>query len=358
MRKYLLACLLCTCFPCMAGDFTIVLLPDIQNLTQYNGFLLTAMMNAIVANKDTCTAPFCPTSGQWNIQAVMGLGDNTNSTDSGQMTAAQTAWNILKNAGLVVLVPMGNHEFDGASPAGRLTTVFDSFFGPSFYAGKSWYGGGFPEGSSANLYELATIEGYPLLLMGLEFYPRCTATGIFATVCAGSTTTVDTASWAESILTANAARQAIVESHGYVTPLNGSVHRVLNTDTYGPNDYSLGGANWLNGAELYSTLVQNNNIVVMAGGHFIGGAYHGHISPQGTNALWHPVAEIFSDAQDDVNNNYITLLKFRPSLSKIEVYNYIQSAGAFDHNFPMYTLDWTPPTVSGGLFPLPSPRKH
>jgi len=335
--------LLLVCAIARAADFSIAFIPDMQNQTQYNTLLLNNMFHTIVNNAVTCTSPFCPASGQWNTQAVLSLGDNTNTACGGQMATARAGWDIVKTSGIPFLVTIGNHDYNSQDPVSRVTSCFDTQFGPTYYSGLSWYGGGYPEGSNANSYALVTIEGHQLLLMTLEFYP--TAADI---------------TWATGVLGAHPGRQVILTTHAYVTPEDAvpHPHRVLDGDTYGPTSYSLGGSCCLNGPEMFAALVQAYDIVVVNGGHFLDGPYHAHISPQATNGAGHPVAELFSDYQNDINNSWFTIVKFRDSIGKLEVYTYSYNLGVFDPNFPMYTLDWTPPTVGGGLFPLPSPRKH
>lgn len=346
----LLSISLCTAAFLHAADFTVVLIPDTQYLTESYPATLNAMMTAVVANRTTCVAPFCPLSGEWNIQAVMGLGDVANLAS--EMATGRAAWDIIKASGLPFVIPPGNHDYDTINLGSRAITIFDAQFGPAYYSGLSWYGGGFPSGSNANMYAQVTIEGYPFVLMGLEILPRCAATGIFATACAGSTATEDAASWAQSILTANSNRQALIATHVYLTPIGGT-HRIVDGGQWGPTDMGYGGASNLNGPDLYSTLVQQNNVVGVFCGHIVGSAKHAYISPQVNNAQGKPISEIMSNFQEDSTNSWVTLLKFRPSLGRIEVYNYSPSLGTLNATYPMYQLDWTPP--GAGLSWLPSP---
>jgi hypothetical protein len=319
-------------------DFTVVAIPDIQNLAQYYPSTLNTMMQAIVNNSTTCAAPFCPASGQWNIEAVLGEGDNVNATDTAQMTVSQTAWNYIAASNIPFLIAIGNHDYDNISE--RNTTTFDKFFGPSYYAAHFWYGGGFPANSNANSYALVTLGGYPFVLLSMEFYPRCTATGIFATVCAGSTIAVDAdaASWAEGVLTANSERQAIIVTHAYLDSWP-DTHRMDDSD---PTVFGVAGPNWLNGVEMNSTIVQHSSVALVVNGHFPNASYSAHIAPQETNSVGALVSEVFSNYQNDMANSWIALFKFRPSLGQIEVYHYSVSLAGFDPNFPMYTLQWNP----------------
>jgi hypothetical protein len=339
MGNKLLALFL-VCSAAARADFTIVLVPDMQFLTSDHPSTLTAMFQAIVDNRTTCTPPFCPVSGQWNTVAVLGLGDNTDDAGGAQYNTARSGWDIVKNAGLTFIIPVGNHDCDSKSCAARLVTMFDSKLGPSYFSGLSFFGGGYPAGSNANSYGYLDVDGFHFLLMALEFYPR------------SATASVPVATWAQGIMAANTAKQTILVTHALLTPI-GSPHLILDGDNYGPTFYSLDGANNLNGQEMFDTLIAPNNVIISANGHFFpGNTAHLTLASSGTNNSKAHV--IFADYQDDPAVSRLTVLKFRPSISKIEVYQYSPSLGAFDSGNPMYQLDWTPPaspstggTVSG-----------
>jgi hypothetical protein len=54
----------------------------------------------------------------------------------------------------------------------RDATVFNSYFGPSRYQGKSYYGGNFPVGSNENFYGVFNVNSTSYLVLCLEFIPR------------------------------------------------------------------------------------------------------------------------------------------------------------------------------------------
>jgi hypothetical protein len=169
-----------------AQDFSIVVLPDTQNEAQFFPQVMNSQTNWIAQNQD-----------QLNIQMVLGVGDIVNDgAQTAQQQNADAAIRVLDNAGIPYMLAIGNHDYDGAAPKNRSVTGFNQWFGPTRYAGKTYYKGSYPSGSNENFYGTLTINGKQYLFLILEFRPRQAALD-----------------WADSILTANPDKEAIVVTH-------------------------------------------------------------------------------------------------------------------------------------------------
>ena len=155
-------------------DFSIILLPDAQNETQYYPQVLASQTAWVAKNQAAL-----------NIQVFLGLGDLVNDGASDvQDGNADAAIRTLDNAGIPYFLAIGNHDYDGALP--RNATGFNRWFGPARYANYSYYKGNYPTGSNENSYGVLTINGTQYLFLVLEFVPRDAAL-----------------QWAASILDAN-----------------------------------------------------------------------------------------------------------------------------------------------------------
>jgi hypothetical protein len=175
-------------------DFTVVVLPDPQNETQYFPQVLNSQTKWIVNNQKAL-----------NIQMVLTEGDNINDgASTAQLQNLDAAFRLLENAGVPYLLAIGNHDYNGFNPkASRNLTGFNQWFGPGRFAGKTYFKGNFPTGSNANSYAVLPINGQQYLFITLEYRP--------------TSTSLD---WAESILAANPDKEVIVVDHSFVLKNN------------------------------------------------------------------------------------------------------------------------------------------
>jgi hypothetical protein len=287
-------------------DFTIVLFPDTQNMVSNDPSIWEKMAQWCVDHKSTN-----------NIQAVMGLGDVTNNNNSTQYTEALAGWNRIKNAGIPYLPLIGNHEYPGAQPRDRNGTLWDSFFGNIYFWGQTWFGTPRPN-STVNYHVKLNIGTHKYLILCLECYPRPSSV-----------------TWAQSILEQSPDREVIVATHSY---LNNDGSRSLPSQTtissLGIGDGSLG----YSGSQLWDILIkQYRNIFLVVCGHQITPPTSAYSQDTGVNG--NLVHQLFCNHQYEANggNGYLMLLKFRPSLGKIEVTSYSPTLNAYDSS-GAYTL--------------------
>src|SRR5947209_4746228 len=83
-------------------DFSVIVLPDTQNYSQYYPQIFAAQTQWIAAQRDAL-----------NIQLVIGVGDivNDGSSDA-QWQNADAAVRTLDQAGIPYVMAIGNHDYD------------------------------------------------------------------------------------------------------------------------------------------------------------------------------------------------------------------------------------------------------
>ena len=209
-------------------DFTLVLIPDPQNESQYHVDMFIAQTNWIVANKDSS-----------NIAFVTTAGDTVNTSSSNtQYQNADSAIDILDAGGVWHTVAPGNHDNPGVPPG---TLRYPTYFGVSRYADREvvdgyWFGGFYDH---YNTYSLFSAGGMDFILINLQYSP-----------------TTDILNWADALLTTYSDRRAIVEQHN-----------ILNVDNSWNNQGS------------YLALKDHGNLFLMLCGHMHtsldGAAYRG-----------------------------------------------------------------------------------
>ena len=289
-RSSLLVLLLCFVLPALdlpaiGQDFSIIVLPDTQNEAQFFPQVMNAQTKWIAANAQAR-----------NVQMVLGVGDIVNDgASTAQQQNADAAVRVLDNASIPYMLAIGNHDYDGFNPKSRVVTGYNHWFGPARYAGKAYYQGSFPSGSNENFYGVLTIGGKQYLFLVLEFRPRSTSLD-----------------WAESILSANPGKEAIVVVHSYLKT-NGTREGTCDTQ-----DMPAGNAN---GQQMWSRLRKHSNVIMVLNGHFTGGtvAHRRDVGDSGTL-----VNQIFADLQTFPNggNGWLEIITFHPASNSISVQTY------------------------------------
>src|SRR4249919_660089 len=98
-----------------SGDFTIVVLPDTQNYSQYYPQIFDSQTQWIASN-----------AAAQNIKLVIGEGDIVNvSTSPTQWANAVHSIGILDQAQMPYALAIGNHDYDTLPPANRQATLFN-----------------------------------------------------------------------------------------------------------------------------------------------------------------------------------------------------------------------------------------
>ncbi|MGZ4314754.1 MAG: fibronectin type III domain-containing protein [Gaiellaceae bacterium] len=266
-------------------DFTIVALPDTQYYSQTYPATFNAQTQWVVNQRATR-----------NIVFVTHLGDVTNDGDTAgqeyQWTNADTAMSNLDGQVPYGIIP-GNHDVIGG------TAQFNTHFGPSRFAGQSWYGGHYGTGN-LDSYQLIDASGMHFLMLDLEYAP-----------------TADELAWARGVLTANPGRRVILTTHDYLT-------------TSGARD-SVGDSIW-NG------LVNGNcSIFLVLSGHAPGSA-----RSTATNSCGGTVNQVLQDYQSlpSGGNGYLRNFTFHPATDTIDVTTYSPTLGTYLTGADQFSLTY------------------
>lgn len=300
-------------------DFTFVLLPDTQNEVADAPLEFLQQMQWISDNKTAL-----------NIQAVIGLGDIVDdSTDATQWTNADAGYDIIDAMNVPYIPLVGNHDYNNVST--KLTTTYNTYFGPSRFTGKSWYGDtSYPSGKNENMYIKFDVGTRKFLVLGLEFYPRQSA--------------VD---WGQSVIDANQDREVILVTHSY---LDNDGLRVTEAHPDGPT-LGYGYTDAYSGEELWYSFVSiNPQIKLVANGHNICAPHAAHNTDISTTT-GKMVYELFQNYQCDTDGGegYTTILTFNSETSTIGVSYYSINLAQYDPLNPSFTLGDFPIAVNNGL---------
>ncbi|HKD79017.1 MAG TPA: carboxypeptidase regulatory-like domain-containing protein [Candidatus Angelobacter sp.] len=291
--------------PTPADEFTIVALPDTQFYSSTYPQIFAAQTRWIADHIQ-----------DQNIQLVAGLGDIVDSGGSvAQWQNADAAYRLI--AGKVpYMIAIGNHDYDKNNPAGRTASTrnFNSFFGPAYYGGASWYRGNFPAGSNENFYGVITVNGHQYLIVVLEFAARDTALA-----------------WADGIIKANQDKDVIIVTHMFTYSDN---TRISQCDQNSAGSFGVGQDN--NGEDMWWKLVRKYpNVHLVLSGHVVEGDGTGRRMDLGANG--NVVNQILSDYQSDPlgGSGYLRLIRISPSLNRVSVSTYSPYLDSFltdDHN--------------------------
>jgi hypothetical protein len=254
-------------------DFTIVVIPDTQNESQYYPSVFNSQTQWIVANKDA-----------QNIVFVTNVGDIVNTaSDTTQWSSADAAMDYLDSGNVAYSVGPGNHDLGG---------LYETYFGVSRFTGKSWYGGHYGA-DNYNNYSLFSAGGMDFILVNLQY--------------SSTTAMLD---WADALLKANPNRRGIVVQHD-----------ILNIDN-----------SWVNQTP-YTALKDNPNLFLMLCGHMHsasdGAAYRAELGDDG-----HTIHIMQADYQDYPNggNGYLRILRFSSANDMIYATTYSPYASASPTN--------------------------
>lgn len=247
-----------------AEDFTIIAIPDTQNLAQSYPTTMSNQFSWIANNIVNSQIAF-----------VTGLGDivNTSSVTS-QWTAADTAYDHLDTAGVPYSVSPGNHDIAMGA------TSYSDYFGTARFTGKTWYQGDYESGNdNYNSYSFFSAGGMDFIVINLEYNAGAGPLG-----------------WADGLLKTHSDKRGIVVQHN-----------LLNLD----NSWQY--------QTTYNELSDNPNLFLMLCGHM-------HTASDGSayrlenRTGMNPVHVLLTDYQDLVGGSYpdyLRLLTFKPSTDEI-----------------------------------------
>jgi hypothetical protein len=273
-------------------SFTVVALPDTQSYTSPQQL------------------PGCYDQTQWianhaaseNIALVSQLGDLVK---SGALYESEWVWmdgamDILDGTSIPYSVLPGNRDFDtpdshrtvnrfaGLDATGNVDPALaDKSFGPSRYAGKSWFVGA--SGDAHDYAQIFTADGQEYLHIALEWLPRASAVA-----------------WAQQQIDAHPELPVILSTHTYISPVLGDHTTASGTDAY-------------SGEQLFQALVYPNPQVFM-----VLSAHDTEYHQVSIDAAGFEVLEMMDDYSTYPNggDGWMQLVEFDPDLNRIGVQTY------------------------------------
>lgn len=296
--------------------FEFLVFPDLQGMTAYYPDTIRRLAQWVVSNKVS-----------ENIKAVLTVGDLCQTASAQEFMRVDTLFKRIDSLGIPYLPILGNHDYNGGTTNGgnRASTDFNSWFGPSRFAGKPWYSGN-QNGTNDNYYIKFDVGSYKFLVLGLELYPRDSIL-----------------QWAQGICDANPDRKVIMCTHAYINDFG---EKSRDTSIHGPNIYGLTGNA---GQDMWDKFVKKNaNIVMVLGGHFGVSLFNqpGLKRTIEAGEKGNIVNQIFVNYQNDGINDYVDngngyfmKLRFEPSTGKVYSSMYSVVFNAYDSRVDSFTVD-------------------
>jgi hypothetical protein len=254
--------------------YTIVALPDTQYYSASYPATFTAQTNWIAANQ-----------AAQNIVFVTHEGDLVNTyTNLTEWSNAATAMNVLNTTAIPYATCPGNHD----SNFGTSYTNYAANFGPTRYAGDSWYLGASSSAgnNSAVLFQGGTRQ---YLSLSLDAFQGASAIA-----------------WAQQQINSHPGVPTIVTLHSY---------------------YNVNGTFTPEGGQFWDGLFKNNSQVFMV----LCGHMHGEYADVDYNTANKPVYQMLADYQDSANggNGYMRLLTFDEAANQIHVKTYSPTLNSY-----------------------------
>ena len=311
-------------FSLLADQFTVIGIPDTQNYSSDFPQIFTAQTNWVVTQRN-----------ELDIRFVSHYGDIVNNADQVfQWENADTSMRILDDSGLPYGVCPGNHDITPSGGSGQpfIPQEYLARFGPSRFAGDSFYRGASPSGLSS--YQYFTAGGVDFLALHLA----CDMP-------------IAELAWAQGILDSNKRRCVMVTTHRYLQDAEDYTAGVpvVPSGRYPSIWYGVEGTYHPQGIQSDEAWAwffrKNTNIFLINCGHF-----HEEYRQVSTNVAGKPVHEVLADYQDDPNggDGWLRIMKFDTVSGTIDVDSYsptlqaVRTAAESDFNlsvdFPSYRL--------------------
>ncbi len=301
------------------SEFSIVLLPDTQNYSDYAPAVYNSQTQWIADNKD-----------ELNIAFVLHEGDFTNYNLIREWDNADYAMDILDAAGVSYAAATGNHD---TGPGGNASTrdvgYFNSYFPVARFTNLQ---GVYETGHAENSYHYFTAGGIDWLALSLEFGPR---TAVLA--------------WANQVIAAHPNRRVMVVTHAY---MYSDDTRIGSGDTWNPHTYTVcttatGDQVCNDGEEMWTNFIKlHENISFVFSGHILNDGVGTLVSTGDNGNL---VYQMLANYQFEANggNGWLRILTFCPEMQKVFVETYSPYLDQYktgpDQQFELNNVDLTTP---------------
>lgn len=240
-----------------SGDeyFSIAVLPDTQYYTAIkNGGNMQMFENQIQWIRSNRNAQ--------HIAYVIHLGDITDHNASIEWDRAKSVLYKLDADHIPYGLSVGNHDEtpNGNPSKGDENTDYTKYFGKSHFKDKKWYGGGMGgNDNSDNHFDLFTANGEKFLALYFVFNEP-------GNKSYDPAYEAKTLKWADSVLTANADRKAILVTHSMLTRPKGSE----SNQKEGTGNNSVPSNYTKQGQSIYNMAKHHPNVFLTLGGHISG----------------------------------------------------------------------------------------
>ncbi len=284
-------------------SFTFIVLPDTQKYAMNDPEIFNKQTEWIVKNKNSL-----------NIKFVSHLGDivQGGGWDNNEWKIASGAMLLLEKASIPYSIIPGNHDVDKVDEPNAGFTKYNEIFTLSRFENKPWFGGNFHE--YQNSYSLIQVDKTPFIILNLEVDPAD-----------------DVLQWANTVLTKNKNRRAIVTTHAY---LQDSDPKRSQAPHFRKNGNS--------GEEIWNKLVKNNcNVFLVLSGHFH--QDDGENQLTSTNNCDRAVYQIVQDYQGRKNGGegLLRIYQFYPLIKKIKVFTYSPTKNNYERDKDsQFILSW------------------
>ena len=290
LRNFILLLLFILAFSCLSSckvadntPFTVMILPDTQNYSEKFPDTYMVQTRWVTENIE-----------EENTRFVIHLGDMVQNSDvESEWELADKAHRLFDEAEPPVpysVVP-GNHDVVHRGDVTFWDTdLYEKYFGPQRFEGRSWYGGGMNGLNSSN-YCFFEGGGTKFMVLSLNFAPG-----------------EEIISWADSVIEKHKGMPVILVTHAHLN-LKGRINHPM---PYGLDGY-IGVRLWEN------FLRRHENIDLVLCGH-VGGANR----IESVNDYGRPVHEILFDYQSEINggNGWLVKMKFFPEEDRIDFTTY------------------------------------
>lgn len=208
------------------SDYTMIVLPDTQNIIERTPELYLKMMKWIKDNKK-----------ELNIKSVLHMGDIVNRNTDEQWSIAKKGFDILKKENIPFMPMIGNHDDK---------IEFNKYFDYQTYGLENSYFGGSFDDTLNNTYWYIEEKERKYLILTLEFGP-----------------TSEVINWAKEVVKNNKEKNVIFTTHAYMFRNN---RLLLKDDMFSITSYP-GYENNLEGNEIWDIFSKYDNVVLGMSGH-------------------------------------------------------------------------------------------
>jgi len=287
-----------------ATAFSVIGLPDTQNYSSTYPQIFTAQTEWVVDQRASL-----------DIRFISHYGDIVNNADQlVQWDRANISMGVLDEADMIYGVCPGNHDITASGSSGQpyIPSNYLSYFGPSRFAGKSWYGGSSPSGMSS--YQYFSAGGVEFLSLHIE-----------------CDTPVRELAWAQGVLDANRDRPVMLTTHRYLQDAEDYTSGVplVSSGRYPSVWYGVEGTytpDGIQSEEFFQWFIRKNpSIFMVQCGHF-----HEEFRQVSTNVAGLPVHEVLADFQDDPNggDGWMRIMRFDTASNTIDIDTYSPTLAA------------------------------